>query len=180
MWILFSTHFAFGQSGIVLKLGPALVGDINLASVEKDAFHQKAYHVGLNARIGPYGLYLSPGIHYYGVNIDSTQAFNFFENQAKYHIIKVPLNLGYKMFITRKIKFRIEAGADVNYVLLIDDHPYANYETVNDVYFGLNMGLGFDFAKITLDLSYESGLTNTLVTKDTKTNYLSFSLGYFF
>jgi hypothetical protein len=170
------------QNGVNIKAGPVLVGDISLASLSDTAFHHKGYHIGVDVRIGPYGFYLSPGLHYYGIDIGSTNGFEYFAKSPKYHIIKGPLNLGYKMFITRKIKFRLKAGVDVNYVLLIDDNDLnIGYNNVNDAYFGINIGVGLDMNRVTLDFNFESGLTDVLKDQvDSKFNYLTLSLGFFF
>lgn len=162
--------------------GLVLAGDVNLNSFSDTAVHKKGFHVGVDARIGPYGFYLSPGLHYYNIEIASNNGFNFLSNGPKYHIIKGPLNIAYKMFITRKFKFRIKGGIDINYVLLIDNNDLGiSFENVNDAYFGLNVGAGFDIKHFTFDVNYESGLTNSLTdVENSKLNYFSASLGFFF
>lgn len=176
------SHPAIAQNGANFKAGLALVGNINLNSFSDTAMHKKAYHIGVDARIGPYGFYLSPGLHYYNVDIASSNGFGYFSSQPKYHIIKGPLNIAYKMFITRKFKFRLKGGVDINYVLLIDDNELGiDYSSVNDAYFGMNLGIGFDISRFTIDFNYESGLTNSIKDDDnSKLNYFSTSFGFFF
>jgi len=180
--LLYPSRSVKAQNGANLQFGPVLVGDLNLASFSDTAFLKKGYRIGVDARIGPYGFYLSPGLHYYGIDIESSTGFNFFNSAPKYHIIKGPINLGYKMFISRKVKFRVQGGIDVNYVLLIDDNDSdIGFKDINDAYFGLNLAAGIDFSHFTIDLNYESGLTNALKDNgNSKFNYLSAALGYFF
>lgn len=162
--------------------GLVLAGNVDFNSVSDTAVHQKGFHVGVDARIGPYGFYLNPGLHYYNIEVQSGTGFNFLSNGPKYHIIKGPLNIAYKMFITRKFKFRIKGGLDINYILLIDDNDNGvSFENVNDAYFGINLGAGFDINRFTFDVNYESGLTNSLADiEDSKVNYFTASLGFFF
>lgn len=162
--------------------GLVLAGDVNFNSFSDTAVHHKGFHVGVDARIGPYGFYLNPGLHYYNIEIIPNSGFNFLSNGPRYHIIKGPLNLAYKMFITRKFKFRIKAGLDINYVLLIDENDFGiTFENVNDAYFGINLGAGVDINRFTFDVNYESGLTNSLNDNDnSKMNYITASLGFFF
>jgi len=173
---------SFAQNGANFMSGLVLAGDVGLNSLSDTAVHQKGFHVGVDARIGPYGFYLSPGLHYYNIEIAAGQGFNFLSGGPKYHIIKGPLNVAYKMFITRKFKFRIKGGLDINYILLIDNNDYdISFENVNDAYFGLNLGAGFDISRFTIDFNYESGLTNSITDDDnSKLNYFSASLGFFF
>jgi hypothetical protein len=173
---------AHGQNGINFVSGLVLAGDVNLNSVSDTASHRKGFHVGVDARIGPYGFFLNPGLHYYNIEIVPNTGFNFLSDGPRYHIIKGPLNIAYKMFITRKFKFRIKGGLDINYVLLIDENDYGiSFENVNDAYFGLNLGAGFDISRFTIDVNYESGLTNSLTDDDnSRINYFSASLGFFF
>ena len=176
------THSVSGQNGAHIKAGISLVGDIDLSSYSDTSFHHKAYHVGVDARIGPFGFFLSPGLHYYAVDIRSTTGFDFLAQAPKYHIIKGPVNLGYKIFINRRVKLRVQGGVDVNYILLIDENPYGiTFNDVNDIFVGLNVGTGLDVGRLTFDLNYESGLSNVMDgVDDTELSFLSLSLGVFF
>ena len=173
---------ASAQNGANLMVGTVLAGDINLNSISDTAVHHKGFHVGVDARIGPYGFYLSPGLHYYRIDIEPSTGFGFFSASPKFHIIKGPIDIAYKMFITRQFKFRIKGGLDINYVLLIDDNPDGvDFENINDAYFGMNVGAGFDIHRFTIDFNYESGLTNYIKDQDnSKLNYFTVSLGFFF
>jgi hypothetical protein len=170
------------QNGANIKAGLVLGGNINLNSVSDSAVHHKGFHIGVDARIGPYGFYLSPGLHYYNLEIQASNGFNFLTKAPKFHIIKGPINLAYKMFITRKFKFRVKGGIDINYILLIDENGSdISFDNVNDAYFGINLGAGFDIDHFTIDFNYESGLTNYITDNDSsKLNYFSASIGYFF
>jgi hypothetical protein len=170
------------QNGANFKAGLVLAGDINLNSVSDTAVHHKGFHVGVDARIGPYGFYLSPGLHYYNLEVHPSGGYNFLTTAPKFHIIKGPINIAYKMFITRKFKFRVKGGLDINYILLIDENGHdISFDNVNDAYFGINLGAGFDIDHFTIDFNYESGLTNYITDNDdSKLSYFSTSIGYFF
>ena len=170
------------QNGANFVAGVVLAGNINLGSISDTSVHHKGFHAGVDARIGPYGFYLSPGLHYYQIDIQPDNRWQFFSSGPKYHLIKGPINIAYKMFITRQVKFRIKGGLDLNYVLLIDENDAGiNFDTVNDAFFGVNLGAGFDISRFTIDFNYESGLTNYIKDQDdSKLNFFSASIGFFF
>lgn len=177
----FQNNTLDAQTSPNLKFGFAFVTrDVN--NVEADTFGwMDGWHLGLDARISPYGYYLSPGLHLYWFKVEEgITALD--TGDPKYYTLKVPLNMGYCVNMNRKFSFRFSVGANINYVFHIDDNDLGiDFTTINDLSLGASASGGFDYGKFTFDVSYENGLTPVVKIPDKRRfNYWSVTIGRLF
>lgn len=148
-----------------------------------------SYHVGVFGRVGILGFYTQPEIMFNqrrGVAKDNTTGYTI-TNTLNY--IDVPVLLGFKFLAARIYagpSLMILAGANQTGEITLKDPDFAksNYETTA---FGFQAGLGADLGKITLDIRWDTNITNlgkTINTSSGSKNYdtnarmVQFSLGY--
>lgn len=113
---------------------------------------------------------------------DMVQEFST-NSQLKQHFISVPALLGYHFINNDNFKFHLTLGPRFDFKIA-DNIEGSNWQT-NNLQWGGQFGIGFDFWRFTLDLSYCIALDNfhntTTNSQQTKpVNIFTTSLGFKF
>lgn len=166
----------------------------NLYDISDDAGDFKVdgksgFHLGVDFRIGE-SIYVQPGIHYYSLNTDfegliNDDATNVIKDDVRANNIRIPLVLGAKFLNTDVLGLRAQVGGVGMIPFNIKDNDLLigkdDYKAVN---FGATVGAGVDIGRVTLDLNYDFGLTDSFdkdeINFSGKGNVLSLSLGFLF
>lgn len=76
-------------------------------------------------------------------------------------------------------KLNVKAGAVGNYILAVDKNNQSSFtkDNLHEYAYGLNGGIGMEFGLITLDLSYEGGITKYFKDSNIKNNMVRVTLG---
>ena len=168
----FFALFGFTASAQTFDLG--LKAGVNLAKLNSDFATEEnrlGYQVGAFARIGSNSLYLQPEL-YFGskgnkfvrVVQDNSTAVSA-EGEVTFTTLDIPLLIG-KKFGGDKLNFRLNAGPVVSFNLDEKSSFSAafdqatDFKNYKDQTFGLQLGGGVDITNVTVDLRYETGLTN--------------------
>jgi hypothetical protein len=111
----------------------------------------------------------------------SSDKADFFSKESHYHLLSMPMNVGLEYRLNYLFKLRMYTGGDLNYFYKIDDNDHEiNYDFVNDYFFGAHAGIGIDLYWITFDVIYEKGLTSAHKFENSKYNFLTATVGFFF
>ncbi len=179
--VLFNKNILTAQTSPNLKFGSVFVYR-DISDTEADTFGMMdGWHIGLDARISPYGYYLSPGLHLYWFQVK--EGTNFLSvGDPRYFNLKIPLNMGYCVNMNRKFSVRFSVGGNINYVFHVDKNDVGiDFTTINDLFLGVNAGGGFDYGRFTFDVVYENGLTPVVKIPDKRRfNFWSVTIGRLF
>ncbi len=179
--ILFGQTFIHAQNSANFKIGSVFVNRAISDDQADTVGRMDGWHIGFDARISPYGYYLSPGLHLYWFQVEEGSSF-LSSGDPRYYTLKVPLNMGYCVNMSRKFSFRFSVGANLNYVFHVDENDVGiDFTTINDLFLGVNAGGGFDYGRFTFDIVYENGITPVVKIPDKRRfNYLSVTIGRLF
>ena len=145
---------------------------------------RNGYQVGLKANFGAYSFYISPGVYYKSITIDTSfTKIKPFEKGPGLKIGKAKVVIGYQTnLITKKIKFKVGGGLNGNYILSIsDNNQNYDFNNITDTYFAYNVDVGLDVYFLNFNISYEKSLKDVFVsTPKHKFDFLVFSAGILF
>ncbi len=165
------------QVAINPKVGVNVSGiEAELGDLRTDV--RAGWNAGLDFRVGK-GLYFSPGIHFYSNKagltneIENRDDFRF-EGETQIQSIKVPMNIGLKI-----LGLRAYGGVSPTYVLGVNEAPDFAFDVdnLNRLTWGGNLGVGLDLLFLTIDATYEIGLTDYFKDAEGANNVLSLSVG---
>lgn len=177
---LFSAISIFGQGGAQIHAGLTSAFNTNPNITSVGEFHS-GYTIGIQSRLKDGTFVAGPGLRYTRLSMMSADKVDFFNKEENYHILTMPLNVGLEYRMNYIFKLRLYTGGDVNYFLKIDDNSREiNLDYVNDIFFGGHAGIGLDIFWVTIDISYEHGLSNAHPFENSKYNFLTFKTGFFF
>jgi hypothetical protein len=150
------------QAGVV---GQDLTGD----TADLDDTAKLGYALGGHLRFGGRG-YFSPGIFWEHTSLEATAVDDATLEEVTDNLevtsIRVPLHFGYNLssgdaMSMSSVGFRVYGGPSATMVMDVDDNVFG---IVKDDYkgtaFGAQVGAGLDLSSVTIDASYEWGLSN--------------------
>ncbi len=148
------------------------------------------YQIGANLRIGNQ-LYLQPGIFWQrsGTELRTTDEIDLetLKDEVDLDAIFVPVSLGYNLINTQALVLRINGGVAGTLILNVQDNLLGlELDNFNGLLAGAPVGVGVDlFGLLTVDASYEFGLTNVFdeifgLTVDATNNVFRFNVGLVF
>jgi len=177
--ILFFSSFAVSSAQDVahIKAGVLLVHLKN----NKFSF-RPGINLGVQAKIGAPGFYMSPGIFYQKFTILEFDKKKYINDKPKYHLVKLNVDAGLEKSIVKLFRFRVFAGVNLNRVIKIDNNSHnINFDNVYEGFAGYDFGLGFNIAFMTIDFKQERSFTGFYKDyKKTKLNFTTISLGVVF
>ena len=108
--ILFFSSFALSSAQDVahIKAGVLLVHLQN----NKFSF-RPGINLGVQAKIGVPGFYMSPGIFYQKFTILEFDKKKYINDRPKYHLVKLNVGVGFEKDITELFRFRGFAGVNI-------------------------------------------------------------------
>jgi len=162
------------QAGVV---GQDLTGDVP----DLDDSAKLGYGLGGNLRFGGRG-YLSPGIYWEHTSLEATTTDDATLEEVTDNLevssIRVPLHFGYNLssgdaMSMGSLGFRVYGGPSATMIMDVDDNAFLiEKDDYKDTIWGAQVGAGLDLSSVTIDASYEWGLTNVFKsdTDDKKQN----------
>ncbi|UKT63395.1 porin family protein [Pedobacter mucosus] len=167
---------------------------VNLAKINADFASEEnrlGYQIGAWARIGGASFYVQPEAY---IGSKGNKFISFTNNsgtevaaegKVKFTTLDVPILLGTK-FGSNNLNFRLMAGPVISFILNENStfsSAYAqatDFDNYKNQAFGIQGGAGVDIGNISVDLRYETGLSN--ISKSDKytqkPNLFQLSLGY--
>ncbi len=132
-----------------------------------------------------YGLvFVQPGLFLQSYNLTlSNEQLGTFEEASRITMIKAPINFGWYFNGRRRLWIlHLRGGlipAHITGSKTVDVYNY-DKDLLNDFQLSANLGLGLDLALLTVDFSYEVGLTNTFEGVDSNSSVAVITLGLIF
>ena len=150
------------QAGVV---GQDLTGDTS----DLDDSAKMGYAVGGNLRFGGRG-YLSPGLFWEHTALEATAVDDATLEEVTDNLevtsIRVPLHFGYNLsagdaMSMGSMGFRVYGGPSATMIMDVDDNAFGiTKDDYKSSIFGAQVGAGVDLSSITIDASYEWGISN--------------------
>ena len=144
------------------------------------------FQVGLNVAIGK-RLYFQPGLFWQRYLIESTLVAAGDTDDMRTDYVHLPLLVGFKIFQKDAFNIRGNAGPSLSILTGIGDNTIGLLrDFYKDLIWGLEVGAGINIFFLTLDISYEFGLTNIFEFQQaselisSKADVLKISLGFHF
>ncbi|MBE9465158.1 porin family protein [Dyadobacter subterraneus] len=156
------------------------------SDVKKDnTSGRTGWNAGIDMRLRAKRFFVQPGLHYLNSSMavtkkDSLTDTKFFSG-PRIHSLKLPVMIG--IYLTKAnsgfFKLNVKAGAVGNYILAVDKNNQAKFtkDNLHEYAYGLNGGIGMEFGLITLDVTYEGGITKYFKDSNVKNNILRVTLG---
>ena len=150
------------QAGVV---GTDLTGDVE----DLDDKANLGYGLGGNLRFGGRA-YFAPGIYWQHTSLEATAiddaTLESVTDDLEVSSIHIPVHVGYNLstgdaMSMGSLGFRVYAGPTLTVVTDVDDNAFLiTKDDYEDSIFGAQVGAGLDLSTLTLDASYEFGLSN--------------------
>lgn len=139
---------------------------INIARLSDDLPNQEqlpraGFHAGSYFRLGDEVVFLQPGIFWQQTSISLRNRRNpTAENHLDFGGIQTPVLLGVKAVASRVFELRFVAGPSLWFVTDVQDNPYnVTKDRVRNTIWGVTGGIGVQVLILSLDISYEHGLS---------------------
>lgn len=154
----------------------------NIDDYTETKYSRAGWNAGLDVRYGRY-LYIQPGLHYSSNSLrlidkeEITEGTLSFKDEARIQSLKVPVVVGAKIPV---IGLRLQGGLTSNILLGINDpnDASATLDDFNTFNAAANVGIGWDLLGfLSLDLTYERGLTKYYQDADIKNNMVTLGVG---
>jgi len=180
LFCVFSITYLSAQGGAQITAGLVSLTN-NSSKITNDSEFHSGYSIGIQSRLKDGTFVAGPGFKYTRFSMMSSDKSEFFNKEENYHMFSMPLNIGLEYRLAYITKLRLYTGGDAHYFWKIDDNQREiNFDYVNDIFFGAHAGVGLDLYWVTFDLIYERGLSNAHKFENSKYNWLTFSIGFFF
>lgn len=150
------------QLGVV---GTDLTGDVE----DLDDKANLGYGFGGQLRFGGRA-YLAPGIYWQHTSLEATTiddaTLESVTDDLEVNSIHIPVHVGYNLsagdaMSMGSLGFRVYGGPTLTMVMDVDDNAFGvEKDDYEDSIFGAQVGAGFDLSTLTVDASYEWGLSN--------------------
>jgi hypothetical protein len=139
------------------------------------------FHGGVDVRIGD-KIFIQPGLHYYALSADfqNDGLIDRIEDDVRLQNIRVPVMLGTSFLQTDQFKLRANVGLVGLFPLATNDNLIFDADDYRNVNFGAAVGAGMDLGRLTLDIVYDFGLSDTFEESSNfsgRGNILSLSVG---
>ena len=180
--LIFLTGFysANAQGGVQIFGGISSIHNTS-PDITKAGHMQSGFTIGIQSRLKDGTFVAGPGLKYSRITMMSSDGADFFSKESNYHILSMPMNIGLEYRLNFITKLRMYTGGDLHYYYKIDDNSHEiNYDFVNDYFFGAHAGIGIDLYWVTFDVIYEKGLTDAHKFENSKYNFLTATVGFFF
>lgn len=165
------------------KVGVNFSGiDAKLNDINAEA--RVGWNAGIDFRFGK-ALFFNPGIHYYNYtarllkDVDNPNDVDIRE-ETTIRNLKIPVNIGLKLTGNDGLlQIYAKGGAAATYTLGVQEkNGFAfDKDSLKDWTFGANVGLGVDILFLTIDATYEIGLTDFFNDVEGKNNVFTLSAG---
>lgn len=186
--IAVTASFLMAQVAINPKVGINYY-DISDESGEISTDGKGGFHLGLDLRFGDL-FYIQPGLHYYSLDAEYIDEgpLDFLTDDIRLQSIRIPVTLGtsFLRFNDGNVKLRAQAGIVGLFPLNVDDNDFLiDTDDFRTTTFGAVAGIGMDLGILTLDITYDFGMTDTFnndsnIDFNGRGNILSFSVGLVF
>ncbi len=150
------------QAGVV---GQDMTGDVP----DLDDSANLGYGLGGNLRFGGRG-YLSPGIYWEHTSLEATTiddaTLQEVTDNLEVKSLRLPLLVGYNLssgeaMSMSSLGFRVFGGPSATMVMDVDNNVFGvTKDDYKGTIWGMQAGAGFDLSSVTIDASYEWGLSN--------------------
>lgn len=192
--IVFTLSFLFGHSALAqVSFNPQIGLSASMLSTDpagSEASARFGYQVGATLRIGNQ-LYLQPGLFWQrsGTELKTSDEIDIatLKDEVDLDAIFVPVSLGYNIIDSQALVLRINGGVAGTLILNVQDNLLGlELDNFNGLLAGAPVGVGVDlFGLLTVDASYEFGLTNVFdeifgLTVDATNNVFRFNVGLVF
>ena len=134
------------------------------------------YNIGVDLRLGGGFAFFQPGMFYYQYNtkyeiVESSLLPNgetSYSSDVKVSSIKIPAQVGFRIFTTKPLSIRANLGPAVNFPVDVssDDKLVLNRNHYENVTVGGVIGAGVDVLIFTFDINYEFGLSDYITFDD--------------
>lgn len=189
--IFLFTGFSFGQMTLGFRLG--YNGNKLTTNIDSVTSQFKSgFHAGVFTRFGK-RIYFAPELLYTfsGTSLTSSSPDSAWQQNIRIGSLDVPLLFGLNIIRSQMLKWRVEAGPVMSFVLnkkIEDVNSFTGPITTADIssaQWMVMLGTGLDLWFLTLDIRYEYAF-NTLISDvqdysfDTKNSFIVVSLGFKF
>lgn len=161
--------------------GGANLSDLSFSGSNMDSKYSVGYHAGVFTRLDIARFYLQ-GELLYAQKRSKVEIAALGNEKVKWNTLEVPLLVGYKVYQSEDINFRVFGGGVYSYVLnertsMLKQlsESFREFDRSN---IGYQAGLGVDFGRLSLDLKYEGALTNISGEFKSKPNSFQASIGF--
>lgn len=165
------------QQSSIFHLGIKGGGNFTKTSTPSDVNgkYDLGYQAGAMARIDLGSLYAQAEALYN--KRKTSYETNAGSQKLKWNSIDIPIVLGYKIINDKDYNVRIFAGGVYSYTFNnnIPDALVDSFKKFDKSNIGITGGIGVDYKNFTVDLRYETGLSN--LSKDFKSKPHGFSVG---
>lgn len=163
--LLFCLAFTLMQAQVILRPQVGINSSSLTGEGEGIDFNDEiGYQVGVDFQFGNQ-LYIQPGLHFEALNNQAvlTSTPNSQESDLTINRIRIPLMVGYRINPqedTPTINLRVFTGPNASFTIRKKlDGFTINGDDFQDIIWGWNAGLGFDFSILFVDLGYTFGLS---------------------
>ena len=150
------------QAGVV---GQDMTGDV----ADLDDTAKLGYAIGGNLRFGGRG-YMAPGIYWEHTSLEATTVDDATLDEVTDNLevtsIRVPVLFGYNLssgdaMSMGSLGFRVYGGPSATMIMDVDDNAFGIEKSdYKRSIFGAQVGAGLDLSAVTIDASYEFGISN--------------------
>ena len=183
-FILVGLSTTVAQKSVNIQVGmnaTSLDYESDIAFLEDKA--HLGWHAGVSLRFGD-RVYVQPGLMFYSTNLgfgDKNSSIEDVIENRSVNYLKIPLSIGIDALRVDWITLRAYAGATGNTVLSVEENILVNKNDFTDFHINGLLGVGADFGPLTVDFSFEPGITKVFENIDnSRANVFSFSVGLAF
>lgn len=179
--ILLSSQLASGQAKFNLKTGLYAARFEDEKESNADLWHIE-HRYGFDIHVMNYRLAYIPGFHYQRMSINrEEQPFsnNAFNKRNNYHIIRIPMSMGYQVIDRGMATMTVFGGGYVKFILEADDNPaQINTEHLHDLTVGFQAGVQVTLSVLSVDFQYGHALSKFFLERpDSKLRSFGVSVG---
>lgn len=169
------------QQSSILHLGVKGGGNFTKTSTSSDITgkYDFGYQAGAMARVDIGSLYVQAEALYN--KRKTSYETNTGSQKLKWNAIDIPVLVGYKVINNQDYNVRVFAGGVYSYAFNsnISDALTDSFKKFDKSNIGITGGIGVDYKNFTVDLRYETGLSNLSKDFKSKPHGFSVSVGYF-
>jgi len=171
---------AFPAAQAQFHIGPKVEAGLSSLSVDEPNLNTRSgfsWGFGGFARFGE-TLYVQPEVLFVGRNMeftfDNPSGGDELESSVRFNSVEVPIKVGLRLIPTDKANLRVFGGPTFGFITNYSEDSDQGVEFSNDWYrktnVGAQVGAGMDLIFLTVDLSYDFGLTDLNNTDNTDPN----------
>ncbi len=185
--------FAFillGLNTLIAQKSVNILVGLNATNLEYESdmafLEDKAHlgwHAGVSLRFGDRA-YIQPGLMFYSSNLgfgDKNSTIEEVTENRSVNYLKIPLSIGIDALRVDWVTLRAYVGATGNTILSVEENLLVSKDDFNDFHINGLLGVGADFGPLTVDFSFEPGITKVFENIDnSRANVFSLSAGFAF